>query len=164
MSFTWHLDRRDTVKVLVVYDSAYGNTELIAKAIGGAIGGESRVVRASEVNPDEIRTTDLLIIGSPTHGGRPTPAIQDFIDKAPGDAVNCVKVAAFDTRFSSRMVRVFGYAAERIAISIEAKGGKLVSPPEAFFVKGKKGPLREGELERAATWAKMISTNLSLKS
>ena len=150
--------------VIVIYDSTYGNTELIAGSIGSAFNDEIKVVRVSELNPSEMMNADFLIIGSPTHGGRPTPSIQKLMDGIPEQALNGICVAAFDTRFSSRMVRVFGYAAERIANGLEAKGGKAVSPPEAFFVVGKKGPLREGELERAASWAKMISTNLSLNS
>jgi hypothetical protein len=30
-------------------------------------------------------------------------------------------------------------------------------PGEGFFVNGKEGPLKEGELERAASWAKELS-------
>jgi flavodoxin I len=51
---------------------------------------------------------------------------------------------------------VFGYAAGRIARNLKGKGGTLVASPEGFFVTGTKGPLREGELERAAGWAKGI--------
>ena len=29
-------------------------------------------------------------------------------------------------------------------------------PPEGFFVNGTEGPMKEGELERAAEWAKQI--------
>ena len=63
------------MKTLIVYDSAYGNTEKIAKAIGDAITGEAKVLRVSEVNPSEFKTFDLLIVGSRTYGGRPTQAI-----------------------------------------------------------------------------------------
>jgi hypothetical protein len=34
------------------------------------------------------------------------------------------------------------------------KGGELVFPPEGFLVKKSEGPLKDGELERAAEWAK----------
>lgn len=39
---------------------------------------------------------------------------------------------------------------------ILACGGTLIASPEGFFVKGKEGPLKEGELKRAASWAKVI--------
>jgi len=145
------------MKVIVVYDTVYGNTEKIAKAIGGAIAGETKVVRANEVNSEELKTIDLLIVGSPTHGGRPTPATQEFLDRISEADLKNIKVAAFDTRFSTKWVGIFGYAAGKIADSLKTKGGALILSPEGFFVKGKKGPLKEGELERAASWAKGIS-------
>ena len=144
------------MKALIVYDSAYGNTEKIARAIGGAITGEVKVLRPGEVNPSDLQSVDLLIVGSPTQGGRPTPAIQDFLNKIPEPAIKGVNVAAFDTRFSTKLVGIFGYAAGKIANSLKRKGGTLILSPEPFFVKGKEGPLKEGELERAATWAKRI--------
>ena len=144
------------MKALIVYDSVYGNTEKIAKAIGGAITGEVKVLRMGEVNSSELTTLDLFIVGSPTQGGRPTPAIQDFLNKVSESAIKGINVAAFDTRFSTRFVGIFGYAAGKIADSLKKKGGTLILSPEGFFVKGKEGPLKEGELERAASWAKEI--------
>ncbi|MDD1769309.1 MAG: flavodoxin domain-containing protein [Methanomassiliicoccales archaeon] len=145
------------MKVVVVYDSAFGNTEEIAKAIGGAIAGGAEVIRVGEVNPAEMKSIDILVVGSPTNGGRPTPAILDFIDRLSEPAMKGVKVAAFDTRFSTRLVGIFGYAAEKIADGLKAKGAILVLPPEAFYVKSRKGPLKEGELDHAAIWAKEIA-------
>jgi flavodoxin I len=142
------------MKALVIYDSLYGNTEKIARAIGGAIPGEVKVLRPGEVNPSELQCLDLLIVGSPTQGGRPTKAIQDFLNKLPESAVKGVNVAAFDTRFSTKLVGIFGYAAGKIAESLKRKSSTLILPPEPFFVKGREGPLKEGELDRAAGWAK----------
>jgi flavodoxin len=144
------------MKALVVYDSVYGNTEKIARAIGGAIAGEAKVLRPGEVNPSDLASLDLLIVGSPTQGGRATPAIQEFLSKIPANALKNISVASFDTRFSTRLVKIFGYAAGRIANVLKDKGGRLVAPPEAFIVKSREGPLKEGELERAASWAKGI--------
>ena len=146
------------MKALIVYDSVYGNTEKIARAIAAAIApsGEVKVLRPGEVNPSELQALDLLVVGSPTQGGRPTPAIQDFLNKVSEPAVKGVNVAAFDTRFSTKLVGIFGYAAGKIAESLKRKGGNLVLPPEPFFVKSRQGPLKEGELERAAGWAKRL--------
>ena len=146
------------MKALIVYDSVYGNTEKIARAIAAALtpSGEVKVLRPGEVNPSELESVDLLIVGSPTQGGRPTPAIQDFLNKVSEPAIKGINVAAFDTRFSTKLVAIFGYAAGKIADSLKRKGGTLILPPEAFFVKSKEGPLKEGELERAAGWAKRI--------
>ena len=145
------------MKTLIVYDSVYGNTEKIAEAIGGAITGEVKVVRVGEVNSSELKTIDLLIIGSPTQGGRPTPAIRGFLDKVPEASLKGINVAAFDTRIPTKLVGVFGYAAGKIAGSLKTKGGTLILSPEGFFVKGREGPLKEGELEHAASWAKEIA-------
>jgi len=144
------------MRVLIVYDSVYGNTEKIAKAIGGAIIGEVKVLRVNEANPSELETIGLLVVGSPTQGGRPTPAIRTLLNKVPEASLQGINVAAFDTRMSTKLVAVFGYAAGRIAGNLKGKGGTLIAPPEGFFIKGIKGPLKEGELERAAGWAKGI--------
>ena len=145
------------MKTLVVYDSAYGNTEKVAKAIGDAIAGDVKVVRASDADIADVNAVDLLIIGSPTYGGKGTQPVLDFLAKVPEGGIKGKKVAAFDTRLTGRFVKVFGFAAEKIAESLKAKGGDLVSTSEGFFVKGKKGPLNDGELERAASWAKDIA-------
>ena len=145
------------MKVLIVYDSTYGNTEKIAKSIGEAIQGEVRVLRASETDSAAMGQPDLLIVGSPTMGGRPSPHVQDFLDKVPASVVSGVKVAGFDTRLSGRFARIFGYASEKISASLEAKGGKPVTSPAGFLVKGKKGPLADGEMDRAAHWASEVS-------
>jgi len=142
------------MKALVVYDSTYGNTEKIAQAIGEAIAAQ--VLRVTEANPSDLKGFDLLIVGSPTHGGRPTPAIQDLFKASP--ALKGINVAAFDTRHVSKWTLLFGYAAPRIARSLKGNGGALLASPEGFFVLGTEGPLKEGELERAAAWAKKVVT------
>lgn len=144
------------MKTLVVYDSVHGNTEEIAKAIGDAIPGEVKVLPVGQVDAFELKTLDLLIVGAPTHAGRPKPAVQDFLKEVPVSAIDGTNVAAFDTRLPAKWVRIFGYAAPRIAGSLKKKGGTLVGSPEGFFVEGTKGPLKEGEVERAAGWAKEI--------
>ncbi len=146
------------MKTLIIYDSVYGNTEKIARAIAGAITpfGEVKVLRVGEAAPSELGSTDLLIVGSPTQGGKPTPAVQEFLSKIPANALKNIGVAAFDTRLSGRLVGIFGYAAGKIADSLKRNGGTLIASPEGFFVKGREGPLKEGELERAADWAKGI--------
>jgi len=144
------------MKALIVYDSVYGNTEKIARAIAEAItpSNEVKVVGAGEANPSELESIDLLIVGSPTHGGRPTPAVQNLLNKVP--ELQGINVAAFDTRIPTKLVKVFGYAAGRIANNLKKKSGTLIASPEGFFVTGGQGPLKEGELERAAGWAKGI--------
>jgi flavodoxin I len=145
------------MKTLVIYDSAYGNTEKIARAIGGAIVGEVKIQRAGEVNLSELKAYDLVIIGAPTQGGRPTKPLQDFLAGVPANAFQGIKFASFDTRLSKKWVGIFGYAAGKIAETLKTNGGNMIGNPEGFFVKGREGPLADGEIERAAAWAKEIA-------
>jgi flavodoxin len=139
------------VKTLVVYDSLYGNTAQLAEAIGVAA-GESRVLRVGEAKPSELSSFDLVVIGAPTQGGRATDAMRAFLERVP--ALDGTRVAVFDTRLRARWVKVFGYAAGRIAEKVKSLGATLAAEPEGFIVEGKKGPLAEGELERAAAWVR----------
>ncbi len=159
------------MKTLIVYDSFFGNTEKIAQAIGNSLGSKENVetLRVSEVKPEQLIGLELLIVGSPTRVFKPTKAIMGFLNKIPLNVLKGVKVAAFDTRIStvdvnSRflniLVKLFGYAAKTIAYKLEKKGGSLIIPPEGFFVKDSKGPLKDGELERAADWTKTIMKTL----
>jgi flavodoxin len=159
------------MNTLIIYDSFFGNTEKIAQAIGNSLGSKENVetLRVSEVKPEQLIGLELLIVGSPTRAFRPTKAIMGFLNKIPLNGLKGIKVAAFDTRIStvdvnSRflnvLVKLFGYAAKPIAYKLEKKGGSLIIPPEGFFVKDSKGPLKDGELERAADWTKTIIKTL----
>ena len=160
------------MKALVIYDSVFGNTERVAQAIGQALlaeGHEVQTLRLTEASPQQATEVDLLIVGSPTRAFRPTPAITQFLKDIRDNGLRGVKVGAFDTRVSleevnSRVltvfVKLFGYAAEPMAKRLRQKGGAQALSPEGFIVTGKEGPLREGELERAAAWAKgLLATN-----
>jgi flavodoxin I len=144
------------MKTLLVYDTLYGNTEQIAKAIAAGIGGEVKLVKVKDANPADAPAYDMLVAGAPTQGGRQTAAMKAFLDMLPADAVKNKPVAAFDTRLKTPLVKMFGYAAQRIADELKKKGGKLIVPPEAFQVKGAKGPLADGALEKATDWGKSI--------
>jgi flavodoxin len=142
--------------LLVVYDSTYGNTEKIAKTAGDSVG--AKVIRTSDVNASDLNAVDLIIVGSPTLGGRPTLTVQTFLVKYLA-RFKGMDVAAFDTRLPAKWVRVFGYAANKISDGLKKSGGNPVVPPAGFFVKGREGPLKDGEIERAAVWAKAIAEN-----
>lgn len=143
------------VKALAVYDSTYGNTEKVAQAIGEVIGAQ--VLRVGEADPADLPGFDLLIVGSPTHGGWFTPELKELLAASP--SLEGVKVAAFDTRTAVIWNRIlpFGYAAPRLARTLEGKGATRVAPPEGFVVLGMQGPLQDGELERAADWARGLA-------
>jgi flavodoxin I len=155
------------MKVLIVYDSYFGNTEQVAQAMGDALRPQADVdvLRVSEAKPEQLTGLDALIVGSPTRAFSPTPAIKQFLGSMPRQSLDGVKVAAFDTRiaveetgprFLALLVKVFGYAAKPIATRLERKGGALAAAPEGFIVEGSEGPLKEGELERAADWAQQV--------
>ena len=118
------------MKILVVYDSVYGNTVQIARAIGGAIAGNAKVLHAGEAGTIELEGVDLLIIGAPTQGGRPTTAMQDFLKTVSEPVIRDMKIATFDTRVSAKWVGIFGYAAGRIAKALQKKGGVLEADPD----------------------------------
>jgi flavodoxin len=144
------------MKVVVVYDSVYGNTEEIAKSIAESIGEEVKVVKAESTGETDLESIDLLIIGAPTYGGRPTPNMKEFLNRIKAVSLKNVKIAAFDTRFPAAWVKMFGFAAGKIEKRLKSQGGESVIKPEGFFVSGTKGPLVEGEYERAAKWAQDI--------
>jgi flavodoxin len=155
------------MNTLIVYDSVWGNTEKIAKAIGDALSGQINLVRAADAKTDDLKSFDMVIVGSPTQGGRPLKTVQGFLDAIPGDGLSKVKVAAFDTRTQMKGCLLFvlggvlGFAAPRIASALKNKGGQMAVPPAGFLVTGKEGPLIQGELERAAEWAKGLISQAS---
>jgi flavodoxin len=146
------------MKTLVVYDSVYGNTEIVARAIGDAIRGEVQVLHVGQVDVGALENVELLIIGSPTHGAMPTEAIQGLVARIGPPARENAKAATFDTRLTWWFLeRWGGFAAPKMADTLKEKGWTLAGEPGGFFVKGlKKGPLKQGEKDRAAAWAKEL--------
>jgi flavodoxin len=156
------------MNALVVYDSVFGNTEKVAQAMGDALGSQAEVqtLRVSDAKPEHLAGLNVLVVGSPTRAFSPTPAIKSRLRGLPAKSLQGVRVAAFDTRADvaevgsailTFMVSIFGYAAKPIGKGLVRKGGELAMPPEGFYVGGTEGPLKEGELERAADWARGIA-------
>jgi flavodoxin I len=155
------------MKAVVVYDSYFGNTEKIAQAIGSALAvkGDVSVVKASEASLDLLQGLDLIVVGSPTRAFSQSEGIKAFLDKLSTISLRGVKSAAFDTRMPPEVTnngvytffsRIFGYAAPKIASMLKKKGCVEQMPPEGFTVMGSEGPLKDGELERAAEWGRAI--------
>jgi flavodoxin len=153
------------MKALVIYDSAFGNTEKIARAIGAGLGsqGQVAVMHVGDVQPQQLAGLELLVAGSPTQRFRPTTATIQLLKSIPNGALEGVRVAAFDTRFAEAeisknrelgfFVGIFSCAAKPNADQLEKKGGTLVAPPEGFYVADMESPLLAGELARAGMWA-----------
>ena len=156
------------MNILVIYDSVFGNTEKIAQAIAATL--KTHAIPVSQVDTGQLRGLDLLVVGSPTRGLRPTEGISKLLSGLPKNHLRDVRVAAFDTRIvletiDSKVLRFLvdkgGFAASAIAKMLEKKGGQLVAPPEGFFVTGERGPLKDSEWERAAAWSKSLVSKLS---
>lgn len=152
------------MKTLLLYDSMYGNTGKIAITIAETLTGDVKIRYVGNVDPKELKSVNLLIVGSPVHGGQPTKAISECIIQLPDNYLKGIKIAVFDTRFGSKdhgvgirvLMSIIRYAAEKLAKTIEGKGGKLIIKPEGFIVTQKNGPLKKGEVKRAQEWARAV--------
>jgi flavorubredoxin len=132
------------MKALVVYDSVYGNTEKVAKALAaglesGGVGVD--VVKVDAVKFDEISAVDLLCVGSPVHAWSTSKPMNDFLERLKGvSGLSGKKAFAFDTKMKSRLA---GSAAGKIERKLKDLGLTIAKPSESAVVKGRDGPLEE---------------------
>jgi flavodoxin len=145
------------MKALVVYESKFGNTERLARAIAERLGaGEPvAVVAAGDASERDLAGIDLLAVGGPTQGHGVSPALKAFLARIPQGAVRGVPSVTFDTRLHWPRL-LSGSAAAGCARRLEKQGARLLVPPESFLVVGSEGPLVEGELDRALAWADAV--------
>jgi flavodoxin I len=156
------------MKYLVVYDTSYGNTAKIAAAIKEGLGADAVALEVEKLGPNDLKGVELLVVGSPTQGGRPTQSIQDWLQTLP--FVHESSAAVFDTRLGGQdapwLLRAFvgtiGFAAPRIAKSLASKGYTMTGQPRGFIVTAKEGPLASGELDRAKGWGRDLLTRVRL--
>ncbi len=144
---------------LVMYDSGFGNTERIARAIADALRehGRVHVVACDYGSAPNLDGVDLLVIGGSTQRHGPSPVLESLLDALPEVAIRGRAVAVFDTRYHMHKL-LSGSAANKIAKRLAQLGGVLVVPPESFFVVERARPLETGEIERAAQWAAHLLT------
>lgn len=158
------------MKSLIVYDSLFGNTEKVAAVIAEILGPSAKMVQASAATLVDIENIDLLVVGCPTHGGRPSDNTKKFLASLPVDSLRNVKCAAFDTGLSAEgqkfflktVINILGYAAAHTARALQDRGGTIVAEPRVFYVSDKKGPLVSGELDRVVEWTKGILDKINL--
>ena len=142
------------MKALVVYDSNYGNTYMIANAVAKQL--HTKAVSVTDFSKEDLDGVELLVVGSPINGWRETNKTREFLNDLGENGLKGVRVAAFDTRVK---LFIHGDAASRISQALQKAGGKVIAKPQGFIVEGTEGPLGEDEADKAIEWAKgMIST------
>jgi len=144
---------------LVIYDSNFGNTKLVAEKIEETIGQGCRAVHVDKLQPKDLEAAELLIVGCPIIGWRPTEKINIFLNSLKPGQLKEKKAASFDTRIN---VFFHGDACQKISKVLKNAGAEIIDKPHWFFVKGKSGPLTEGELEKSAVWANTLRQNSTI--
>jgi hypothetical protein len=156
------------MKAVVVYESLWGNTAAVARAVAEGLGPDVLALSTAEAQGPAMSGVDLIVAGAPVLGFQlPTDRMRDSIVSNPAGAPRPPDLshpsmrswlgafpaghgtfAAFETglRWSP------GGATSAIARSLEQAGYRSVVKGQRFVVKGKWGPLRDGELERARRW------------
>jgi hypothetical protein len=163
------------MRALVVYESMFGNTESVARAIGAGIAESAvaEVLSVQEIAPATVSSVDLLVLGGPTHAfslSRPATrrdalaqggtrgsadiGLREWIDRLtpaflPGN------IAVFDTRVH-KVRRLPGSAARKATGLLRARGWP-VGARSSFFVLDTPGPLMDGELDRAREWGRSLA-------
>ncbi len=156
------------MKAVVVYESLWGNTAAVARAIAEGIGPDTVVVTTDAATGEKIADADLIVAGAPvlafslptdamrdsvatSEADAPTPpdldhpSMRSWLDALPAGSGRC---AAFETRIWWSPRGATGDIEKRLARA----GYRAVSKAHKFVVKDKYGPLREGELDRARQW------------
>ena len=153
------------MNALIVYDSQFGNTERVAQRIASTLSefGQARAVHVAQVYSSELQGVDMLILGCPTQAMRQTPTMQSFLASIPRELLRGLSVACFDTRFRGGFWMLS--AAPGMAKQLRTMGIELLVQPESFYVKSmkKEGPLLDGELERATSWAHKLSEKIAVQ-
>ncbi|GAB3285979.1 flavodoxin family protein [Sinomonas notoginsengisoli] len=142
------------MEAVVVYASQYGNTRLIAEAIGRGLGPEARVVEAAGFSPAQLAPGSLLVVGSPIVGWKPLEGLGVWLDALGPGSLAGVRTAAFDTRVK---LFIHGDAAKKIERALETAGAERAAEPTWYYVKGSEGPLLDGEVERAEVWGAALA-------
>ena len=172
------------MSALVVYESMYGNTDSIARAIAEGIENVMpvTVVNVNHASTSALLDIDLLVVGAPTHVhglSRPnsrSAAISSASAALPLDAdavgtgvrewlagieTSARYFAAFDTRVN--MPRwMTGAAAPLISRLLRARGLEAVTTPEDFLVTDETR-LVSTELTRAKQWGLDLALAASVR-
>ncbi len=173
------------MKAIVVYESLWGNTAAIARAIAEGLGQGTRALSTAEATGEAMAEVDLIVAGAPVHAlSLPTEASRESArtgglgpDKAPPDlshppmrtwlqrmARGGGRGAAFDTRVQAWYGRG---AAPLILRGLERAGYRKIAKARGFYVGGGRvvpsadGILRSGEIQRAREWGAELARLMS---
>jgi hypothetical protein len=167
-----------TARAIVVFESMFGNSRLVAETVALGIGATmpTSVIDAASAASSLAPEVELLVVGAPTHAmGLPRGATrEDAVRKFPEQArprvegvrewlaglehVRRVRTAVFDTRVHTPVY--LGSAAKGIARRLHRLGFE-VDGVTSFFVTGMTGPLEEGELTRARAWGTSLAEGVT---
>ena len=145
------------MRARVVYDTNFGNTRTIAEVIASELGRDAATLNVADVTEESLRGVDVLVVGSPINGWRPTEKIQQFLRTLPPGSLTGVRAAAFDTRIK---MFLHGDAAGKISHALHSAGATIVAKPQGFIVTATEGPLAPGQTDRAGAWAAFIGAEL----
>jgi len=149
-------------KAIVIYESKYGNTKLVAETIIEGLRGVSGVdvvlSEVKEVDLNQLAEFDAILVGSPNHMGSATRSIRKFIDRLGKLNLEGKLAAVFDTYLGGD----FEKAVKKMEKQISKKvlGLKLAAPGLSIRVEGMKGPITEGELPKCKEFGAKIATLL----
>jgi Flavodoxin domain len=175
------------MRIVVVYESSYGNTHLIADSIseGLRIGHrvQVEVVPVVHASRQLLDSADLVIIGGPTHvhGMSREQTRQAAADAAhkPGSRLSLdadaegpglrawfgsigpvkMRAAAFDTRVDAPVV-VTGRASKGISRQLRRHGFREIAQPTSFLVT-KENELAAGQQAAARRWGERLAAILA---
>ena len=164
------------MKAIVVYESLWGNTAALARAIAEGIGGGTRAVSTGEAGAEALAGVDLIVAGAPVLGFRlPTEEMRRSVltterrAPKPADLSHPSMRAWLDTvpagrcsfaAFESGLWWSPGGATKSIAEKMAAAGYSEVVKGRRFVVRGRYGPLRDGELDKARSWGAELARTL----
>jgi len=130
---------------IVIYDTKFGNTEKIAKALAEGMKEQGVKVtdclKIGEVEIDKLKEYDLVVIGGPTHKLGLSEPMKDFLKKLENAEIGNKNAFAFDTKVKSRFA---GSAGKGIEKRVKKLQMNIVRPHSSAIVKGREGPLEEG--------------------
>jgi flavodoxin len=146
------------MNTLIVYFSKFGNTKMVAQAVGKTLekGGDVQIVGSEELAVADFDGVDLVVMGSPTHKMNLPKAVRPVFERLPIGILKGKLVATFDTSYKMSWWLNHFTAGKRLAQKLRKLGGKAIVPPEIFHVIEREGPLYDGEIERAIGWAVLI--------